>query len=95
MSFSPTIDQITDPEPGSFQHKAHVGIDEKGNIVAEGEVDRKWTDFSSGPARPKVSLALLKLFEGWIKVDPSVRHPQPQRSSTVLGSKKLKRYLHD
>lgn len=56
LSFAPSIDQIADPEPGSFQHKAHVGIDEKGNIVAEGEVDRKWTDFLSGPTRTKVSL---------------------------------------
>ena len=55
MSFAPVINQITDPEPGSFQHKAHVGIDEKGNIVAEGEVERKWTDFLNGPVRPKVS----------------------------------------
>jgi len=64
MSFVPAIDQITDPEPGSFQHKSHVGIDEKGNIVAEGEVERKWTDFLNGPTRVKVSLPLVKLFEG-------------------------------
>ena len=56
MSFTPAIDQIADPEPGSFQHKSHVGIDEKGNIVAEGEVERKWTDFLNGPTRAKVSL---------------------------------------
>ena len=54
MSFAPSISQIADPEPGSFQHKGHVGIDEKGNIVSEGEVDRKWTDFLTGPVRPKV-----------------------------------------
>ncbi|KAF9645492.1 hypothetical protein BDM02DRAFT_3189688 [Thelephora ganbajun] len=72
ITFTPTINQITDPEPGSFQHKAHVGIDEKGNIVAEGEVDRKWTDFLSGPIRPKL-----------------------QRSSTLFGSRRLKKYLHD
>jgi len=52
------MNQIADPEPGSFQHKAHVGIDEKGNMITEGEVDRKWTDFLSGPIRPKVSFAL-------------------------------------
>jgi len=54
MTFAPTIDQIADPEPGSFQHKAHVGIDGKGNMVAEGEVDKGWTDFLSGPTRPKL-----------------------------------------
>ena len=59
MSFAPAIDQITDPEPGSFQHKAHVGIDERGKMVAEGEVERRWTDFLSGPIRPKVSLVIL------------------------------------
>jgi len=72
MSFSPAINQIADPEPGSFQHKGHVGIDGKGNMVTEGEVDRKWTDFLTGPTRGKV-----------------------QRSPTILGSKKLKKYLHD
>jgi hypothetical protein len=55
MSFSPAMEQITDPEPGSFQHKAHVGLDEKGNILAEGEIDGKWSDLSNGPTRPKVS----------------------------------------
>lgn len=55
MTFASAIDQIADPEPGSFQHKAHVGMDERGNMVAEGEVDRKWTDSLSGPVRPKVS----------------------------------------
>jgi len=53
--FAPSINQIADPEPGSFQHKAHVGIDEKGNMITEGEVDKKWTDFLIGPVRPKVS----------------------------------------
>jgi len=57
MIFSPAIDQITDPEPGSFQHKAHVGIDERGNMVAEGEVDRRWTDSLSEPVRPKLQRA--------------------------------------
>ena len=57
-----SLNQIADPEPGSFQHKAHVGIDDRGNMVTEGEVDRKWSDFTSEPARPKVSsLALPQL----------------------------------
>lgn len=55
MTFTSAIDQITDPEPGSFQHKVHVGINERGNMVAEGEVDRRWTESLSGPVRPKVS----------------------------------------
>jgi len=71
-TFTPTLNQITDPEPGSFQHKAHVGIDEGGNVVAEGGVDRKWTDVLGGPVRPK-----------------------PRRSSTILGSSRLKKYLLD
>ena len=54
MSFAPTINQIADPEPGSFQHKGHVGIDERGNVVAEGDVDKRWSGFVDEPARPKV-----------------------------------------
>lgn len=64
-TFTPTLNQIADPEPGSFQHKAHVGIDEGGNVVAEGGVDRKWTDVLGGPVRPKVSFTHLEvLMEG-------------------------------
>jgi hypothetical protein len=59
MVFAPAINQITDPEPGSFQHRAHVGIDGKGNLVAEGEVERRWSDFLSGPTRPKVGFVIL------------------------------------
>ena len=55
MAFSPAVNQITDPEPGSFQHKAHVGINEKGDMVAEGEVDRRWSSFLDESVRPKVS----------------------------------------
>jgi len=73
MTFTPAIDQIAGPEPGSFQHKSHVGIDEKGNIVAEGEVERKWTDFLNGPTRPKVSF-YPQLSEAWIGVDLSVSY---------------------
>jgi len=69
MSFSPAINQIADPEPGSFQHKGHVGIDGKGNMVTEGEVDRKWTDFLTGPTRGKVSSPLNLLFGIWVEVN--------------------------
>jgi hypothetical protein len=62
MSFAPAMNQIADPEPGSFQHKAHVGIDESGNVVSEGEVDRRWSDSLNGPVRQKVSL----MFGCWI-----------------------------
>ena len=77
MSFAPTISQIADPEAGSFQHKAHVGIDEKGNVVAEGEVERKWTDFLGGPVRSKVSL--FSLTYSMFGVDRSVS----QLASTI------------
>ena len=62
-AFTPTINQIADPEPGSFQHKAHVGINEKGDMVSEGEVDRRWSSFLDEPVRPKVS-----------SIDPSLIH---------------------
>ena len=74
MTFTPSIDQIADPEPGSFQHKSHVGIDEKGNIVAEGEVEKKWTDFLNGPIRAKVSFILEVIFEVRIGVDLSMSY---------------------
>lgn len=71
-TFTPSLNQIADPEPGSFQHKAHVGIDEQGNYVAEGGVDRRWSEILSAPVRQL-----------------------PRRSSTLLGSAKLKKYLRD
>lgn len=69
MNFSPGMSQIADPEPGSFQHKAHVGLDETGNVVTEGEVDRKWSDTLGGTApRPKVSFTRLRS-ELWVEVN--------------------------
>ena len=63
------MSQIADPEPGSFQHKAHVGLDETGNVVTEGEVDRKWSDTLGGTApRPKVSFTRLRS-ELWVEVN--------------------------
>jgi hypothetical protein len=40
--------KITNPEPGSFKHRAHLGLDEKGHILAEGEVDKEWSVLFNG-----------------------------------------------
>jgi len=45
-TFPPT--KITNPEPGSFKHRAHLGLDERGHILAEGEVDKEWSVLFNG-----------------------------------------------
>jgi len=47
--------KISSPMPGSFVHRAHMGLDEKGHILAEGEVNKEWPLLFNGAHEKKSS----------------------------------------
>jgi len=62
--------KITNPDPGSFKHCAHLGLDDRGEIIVEGEVDKKWSVlFNGAPGKNKrtPSFASPKKFRNYLR----------------------------
>jgi len=56
--------RITNPDPASFKHTAHLGLDERGNILVEGEVDKEWAIMFNGAPTTKKKLQRNSTFTG-------------------------------
>lgn len=89
----PTL-KIANPDAASFQHRAHLGLDDKGEILIEGEVDKKWSIlFNGAPGKNsnKVRSNSKVSFTSSCFIAPKGN----SKTASFMGSKKLMSCLRD